>query len=91
MTTVSLSPGACLHEAPPAKASRGGQALRRRQGRTYLPVGKGGGEGEGFGMLEICCKDETDTSYRGERNVRKRSHGGSAFLYSRRRSRRMGY
>jgi len=29
----SLSPRACLREAPPAEASCGGQALRRRQGR----------------------------------------------------------
>src|SRR4030042_4291708 len=31
----SLSPGACLREAPPPRASCGGQALRRRQGRDF--------------------------------------------------------
>ena len=38
MATISLSPGACLREASPAKALCGGQALRRRQRR-----GRGGG------------------------------------------------
>jgi len=43
--SIPLSSTACLREAPPPRASCGGQALRRRQGRGIACLSVGRGEG----------------------------------------------